>query len=81
MEALVRVTRGKPRLSTEYLAEDEKLVSFALWEIFKMFKLQPINAEPIEWSEKMVSIYEHELGKRGFEVTVRDPRRDKRKTS
>ncbi len=74
---LVRVSRGKPRLATEHFSEDTSRVHAAMDEVFKMFKLQRINEEPVEWSEKMVSVYEHELIKKRFEVVVRDPRRRK----
>lgn len=76
----VRVTRGKPRLSTEFLSGDEPLIEAAMDAVFKAFKLKHINEEPVEWSLKMVAMYVDELEKRNLVVTVYDPRTRKENT-
>lgn len=73
-EVVVRISKGKPRLSTEHLAEDTAKVHAAMDAVFKQFNLQAENKDPLEWNLKMVEMYVKELKKRGLGVVLKDPR-------
>ena len=70
----VRITKGKPKCSTEHSSDDTHLVTSAMDFVFSAFKVSSINESPVEWSTKMVVMYVKALEKRGLTVHLRDPR-------